>query len=100
VNSGETTLLDEAEQHEFSPSSYSMHCRGHLRLEGHKGDPDSEPRCPPNRGPASEGVPHGRKVGQLARDGEGGAMKLIKRLAVAVGSLAALALAGGAHLRF
>jgi hypothetical protein len=32
--------------------------------------------------------------------GEGGAMKLIKRLAVAVGSLAALALAGGAHLRF
>jgi hypothetical protein len=27
-------------------------------------------------------------------------MKLIKRLAVAVGSLAALALAGGAHLRF
>ena len=31
---------------------------------------------------------------------EGGAMKLIKRLAVAVGSLAALALAGGAHLRF
>jgi hypothetical protein len=41
-----------------------------------------------------------RAVGQLARDGEGGAMKLIKRLAVAVGSLAALALAGGAHLRF
>jgi hypothetical protein len=40
------------------------------------------------------------EVGQLARDGEGGAMKLIKRLAVAVGSLAALALAGGAHLRF
>jgi hypothetical protein len=32
--------------------------------------------------------------------GEGGAMKLIKRIAVAVGSLAALALAGGAHLRF
>ena len=32
--------------------------------------------------------------------GRGGAMKLIKRLAVAVGSLAALALAGGAHLRF
>ena len=30
----------------------------------------------------------------------GGAMKLIKRIAVAVGSLAALALAGGAHLRF
>jgi len=27
-------------------------------------------------------------------------MKLIKRLAVAVSSLAALALAGGAHLRF
>jgi hypothetical protein len=39
-------------------------------------------------------------VGQLARGGEGGAMKLIKRIAVAVGSLAALALAGGAHLRF
>ena len=39
-------------------------------------------------------------VGKLARGGEGGAMKLIKRLAVAVGSLAALALAGGAHLRF
>jgi hypothetical protein len=38
--------------------------------------------------------------GKLARGGEGGAMKLIKRLAVAVGSLAALALAGGAHLRF
>jgi hypothetical protein len=83
-----------------SLNSYSKHCRGHLRLEGHKGDPDSEPRCPPNRGPASEGVPHGRAVGQLAGDGEGGAMKLIKRLAVAVGSLAALALAGGAHLRF
>jgi hypothetical protein len=30
----------------------------------------------------------------------GGAMKLVKRIAVAVGSLAALALAGGAHLRF
>jgi hypothetical protein len=71
-----------------------------LRLEGHKGDPDSKPQCPPNRGPASEGVPHGKAVGQLARGGEGGAMKLIKRLAVAVGSLAALALAGGAHLRF
>jgi hypothetical protein len=71
-----------------------------LRLEGHTGDADSGPRCPPNRGPASEGVPHGRSVGQLARGGEGGAMKLIKRLAVAVGSLAALALAGGAHLRF
>ena len=71
-----------------------------MRLEGHKGDPDSKPQCPPNRGPASEGVPHGRAVGQLAGDGEGGAMKLIKRLAVAVGSLAALALAGGAHLRF
>lgn len=71
-----------------------------MRLEGHTGDPDSEPRCPPNRGPASEGVPRGRSVGQLARGGEGGAMKLIKRLAVAVGSLAALALAGGAHLRF
>jgi hypothetical protein len=28
------------------------------------------------------------------------AMKLIKRIAVAVGSLAALALAGGAHMRF
>lgn len=83
-----------------SLSYYSKHCRGHLRLEGHKGDADSEPRCPPNRGPASEGVPLGRDVGQLARDGEGGAMKLIKRLAVAVGSLAALALAGGAHLRF
>ncbi len=80
--------------------SYSKHCRGHLRLEGHKGDPDSKPQCPPNRGPASEGVPHGKAVGQLARGGEGGAMKLIKRLAVAVGSLAALALAGGAHLRF
>jgi len=80
--------------------SYSSHCRGHLRLEGHKGDADSEPRCPPNRGQASEGVPHGRSVGKLARGGEGGAMKLIKRLAVAVGSLAALALAGGAHLRF
>jgi len=39
-------------------------------------------------------------VGFLARGGEGGAMKLIKRIAVAVGSLAALALAGGAHLRF
>jgi hypothetical protein len=83
-----------------SLSSYSKHCRGHLRLEGHTGDPDSEPRCPPNRGQASEGVPHGRAVGKLARGGEGGAMKLIKRLAVAVGSLAALALAGGAHLRF
>lgn len=83
-----------------SLNSYSKHCRGHLRLEGHTGDPDSERRCPPNRGPASEGVPHGRSVGQLARGGEGGAMKLIKRLAVAVGSLAALALAGGAHLRF
>jgi hypothetical protein len=42
----------------------------------------------------------GRAMGKLARGGEGGAMKLIKRLAVAVGSLAALALAGGAHLRF
>lgn len=83
-----------------SLSSYSKHCRGHLRLEGHKGDADSEPQCPPNRGPASEGVPHDTDVGQLARGGEGGAMKLIKRLAVAVGSLAALALAGGAHLRF
>lgn len=71
-----------------------------MRLEGHTGDADSEPRCPPNRGQASEGVPHGRSVGKLARGGEGGAMKLIKRLAVAVGSLAALALAGGAHLRF
>jgi hypothetical protein len=28
------------------------------------------------------------------------AMKLIKRIALAVGSLAALALAGGAHMRF
>jgi hypothetical protein len=28
------------------------------------------------------------------------AMKLIKRIAIAVGSLAALALAGGAHMRF
>jgi len=27
-------------------------------------------------------------------------MKLIKRIAIAVGSLAALALAGGAHMRF
>jgi len=27
-------------------------------------------------------------------------MKLIKRIALAVGSLAALALAGGAHMRF
>lgn len=71
-----------------------------MRLEGHTGDADSEPRCPPNRGQASEGVPRGRSVGKLARGGEGGAMKLIKRLAVAVGSLAALALAGGAHLRF
>jgi hypothetical protein len=71
-----------------------------LRLEGYSGDADSEPRCPPNRGQASEGVPDGRAVGKLARGGEGGAMKLIKRLAVAVGSLAALALAGGAHLRF
>jgi hypothetical protein len=87
VTSGETTLLDEAGGTTVSLSSYSKHCRGHLRLEGHKGDADSGLRCPPNRG-------------QLARDGEGGAMKLIKRLAVAVGSLAALALAGGAHLRF
>jgi hypothetical protein len=71
-----------------------------VRLVGHRGDPDSEPCCPPNRGPASEGVPRRRAVGQLARGGEGGAMKLIKRIAVAVGSLAALALAGGAHLRF
>ena len=37
---------------------------------------------------------------QLAKGAEGGAMKLVKRIAVAVGSLAALALAGGAHLRF
>ena len=34
------------------------------------------------------------------RDVEEVAMKLIKRIAVAVGSLAALALAGGAHMRF
>ena len=27
-------------------SSYSKHCRGHLRLEGHTGDPDSEPGVP------------------------------------------------------
>ena len=53
----------------------------------------------PNRGPcAREDQAFGLVA--LARCGEGGAMKLIKRIAVAVGSLAALALAGGAHLRF
>ena len=67
---------------------------------GHQGDPDSEQRCPPNRGRVSEGVPHHWDEGPLAKGWEGGAMKLIKRIAVAVGSLAALALAGGAHLRF
>ena len=65
-----------------------------------RGTPIVSPGVPRIGGQASEGVPHGRAVGQLAGDGEGGAMKLIKRLAVAVGSLAALALAGGAHLRF
>jgi len=32
--------------------------------------------------------------------GEGGAMKIAKRVALALGSLLALALAGGAHMRF
>jgi hypothetical protein len=49
-------------------------------------------------------IPLGGGVGPEARAGglgqRGGAMKLIKRIAVAIGSLAALALAGGAHLRF
>ena len=54
----------------------------------------------PNRGLGSEGEPHRLDVGPFAMSAEGGAMKLIKRIAVAVGSLAALALAGGAHLRF
>jgi hypothetical protein len=37
----------------------------------------------------------------LGSDHEGGGMvKLIKRFAIAVGSLAALVLAGGAHMRF
>lgn len=71
-----------------------------MRLVGQREDPDSGAVVPRIGGPASEGVPRHRAVGQLARGGEGGAMRLIKRIAVAVGSLAALALAGGAHLRF
>ena len=54
----------------------------------------------PQWGLGSEGGPHLLDAGHLAKSAEGGAMKLIKRIAVAVGSLAALALAGGAHLRF
>jgi hypothetical protein len=64
-----------------------------------EGTSDSERRCPPDGGRAArechiEGPWYGSQ-----RWG-GGAMKLIKRIAIAVGSLAALALAGGAHLRF
>jgi hypothetical protein len=40
-----------------------------------------------------------RGVGPPALKG-GGQVKLIKRFAIAVGSLAALVLAGGAHMRF
>ena len=54
----------------------------------------------PNRGPGAREDQAVRTGAAFARGGEGGAMKLIKRIAVAVGSLAALALAGGAHLRF
>lgn len=65
-----------------------------------EGTVDSERRCPPDGGRAGEGVPHRRAVVRLAGVGRRMPMKLIKRIAVAVGSLAALALAGGAHLRF
>ena len=42
-----------------------------------------------------------RSVGWVPPSREGGGnVKLIKRFAIAVGSLAALVLAGGAHVRF
>jgi hypothetical protein len=41
-----------------------------------------------------------RRRGLVREERREVAMKLIKRIAVAVGSLAALALAGGAHMRF
>src|SRR4249919_263262 len=77
-----------------SLSSYSKHCRGHLRLEGYKGDPDSKPRCPPNRGPASEGVPHGRACG-TARSRRGGRCHEADQAARRCGWLA-----GGARARW
>jgi hypothetical protein len=43
-------------------------------------------------GVRSEGYPPSREGG--------GSVKLIKRFAIAIGSLAALVLAGGAHVRF
>jgi hypothetical protein len=39
-------------------------------------------------------------TGVTSRHEGGGKVKLIKRVAIAVGSLAALVLAGGAHMRF
>ena len=77
-----------------SLSSYSRHCRGHLRLEAHPGDADSGPRCPPNRGQASEGVPDGRAGGK-ARSRRGGRCHEADQAARRCGWLA-----GGASARW
>jgi len=63
------------------------------------GVPHSGPRTP-QMGEAA-GSPADRRW-RLARSAgkEGGHMRLVKRMAVAAGSLLALVLAGGAHFRF
>ena len=61
-----------------------------------RGSPDSGANVPSSGADGQIGT---RTLGARTRVEEV-AMKLIKRIAVAVGSLAALALAGGAHMRF
>ena len=66
--------------------------------------PDSPMRCPPNRGQAKWdrkwSVHLADRRGRWSLGLEGVHMTLIKRLGVALGSLLALALAGGAHWRW
>ena len=60
------------------------------------GSPDSR-AASPDRGRRQRIGARSGDYPDSAREVEG--MKLIKRLAIAIGSLAALALAGGAHMR-
>lgn len=69
-------------------------------MSGDRPSPDSGTGVPPlGVGTRFRGDVKGR--GRPPYSGEGGGtVKLIKRFAIAVGSLAALVLAGGAHMRF
>src|SRR5919202_6497245 len=70
------------------PSFYCKRCRPETRLSSLQGTPILTSRCPP-------GGVKGANPGDPADRGREGGMQLIKRIAIAAGSLAALVLASG-----